>query len=224
MKQDSFDEDDVRSQPSTLRFDHALQPGGDPPLRPKTPSFRSAVAQEVEPRTPYPAPPPMRLFNGAITEETSTSWNKKYWNSSRKKAGPNSHVAERDLTLLPPPSPMDPESSILVSKTPAGGRNMRSAQPLQEPKRVTITTKDTVGLIKTKPTDIPLEGLPKDDQGTTTAFNLDELMGKSRPDFHAIIGKMSNNSLVMLSSELADCLRKMGKHNSLRDKLLSKVL
>ena len=108
MKQDSFDEDDVRSQPSTLRFDHVLNPH-ESQLRPKTPSFRStAEAEPLTSRTPYPpAPPPMRLFNGLTTTEETTSWNKKYWN---KKSAANLVAPERDP---PAPSPMDPEAGFI---------------------------------------------------------------------------------------------------------------
>ena len=54
------------------------------------------------------------------------------------------------------------------------------------------------------------------------AFNLEDLMVKSRQEFNTIIGRMSNDSLVMLCSELADSVRKLEKHGQLRDKLLSK--
>ena len=105
--------------------------------------------------------------------QASTSWNKKYWNA-RKKAVTS--VAERGrywtyfpiqisgtspsfLALLkyvvdlnPPPSPaMDPETSILVNKTPSVGRHpdqQNPASPSINPKRVTISTKETSGLIK----------------------------------------------------------------------------
>ena len=54
------------------------------------------------------------------------------------------------------------------------------------------------------------------------AFNLEDLMVKSRQEFNTIIGRMSNDSLVMLCSELADSVRKLEKHGQLRDKLLAK--
>ena len=108
--------------------------------------------------------------------QASTSWNKKYWNA-RKKAVTS--VAERGqyrikimyfpiqisgtspsfLALLkfvvdlnPPLSPtMDPETSILVNKTPSVGRHpdqQNPASPSINPKRVTISTKETSGLVK----------------------------------------------------------------------------
>ena len=118
------------------------------------------------------------MANDEPSTQASTSWNKKYWNA-RKKAVTS--VAERGrfrikiayfpikisvtlpsfLALLkfvvdlnPPPSPaMDPETSILVNKTPSVGRqldqqNPASPVPSINPKRVTISTKETAGLIK----------------------------------------------------------------------------
>ena len=108
--------------------------------------------------------------------QASTSWNKKYWNA-RKKAVTSAAEKGRFririthfpikitfpsfLALLkfvvdlnPPPSPaMDPETSILVNKTPSVGRqpdqqNPASPVPSINPKRVTISTKETAGLIK----------------------------------------------------------------------------
>ena len=54
------------------------------------------------------------------------------------------------VDLNPPPSPaMDPETSILVNKTPSVGMQPDQQNPISiNPKRVTISTKETSGLIK----------------------------------------------------------------------------
>ena len=102
---------------------------------------------------------------------------------------------------------MDPENSILVSKYPS--RNTANSSPMAA-KRVTITTDE-----------IPKLQRPRNSiDAAREAVSLDDLMAKPRPEYESYIARMSNNSLVMLCSELADCVRKLEKHGQLREKLI----